>query len=86
VGVEEVKDAGIGSPVLEGVRNLEGVVGAEGNREKFGDGKLFLVFVGEGIGGSAPVGGSKGGCKDFGSVMAINCSNYRGQLPARKRL
>lgn len=58
LGVGREDGDGIGKPVLEGSRDLEGVVGAEDNREKFGDGKLFLVLTGVGIGGRAPVGGS----------------------------
>ena len=68
LGVGSEDGDGMGKPVLEGCRNLDGVVGAEGNREKFGDGKLFLVL---GIGGRAPVGGLKGGCKGFGIAVAI---------------
>lgn len=45
--------------------------GFEGNLEKLVEGKLFLVFIGEGKGGRAPVGGSNGDCNGLGIAIAI---------------
>ena len=77
VGVGREDGDGMGKPVLEGSRDLEGVLGVEDNREKFGDGKLFLVLIELGIGGRAPVGGSKGGCNGIGIPDAIVMKSYK---------